>query len=297
MTGTLWIPGGERITPSSPGGTPNTSEAAHPSRVIWHTTEAPSGDPAMFQSMMNVLTSKGAEPQVLWDPVTDRLGQFMPLDHTGRSVQNDGNYRSNRIGTVCIQIEVIAYSNKPFTDYWKPGPKFQALMAAIRSWGIPDVFPMGDPPKYPGPSVRDRAIWLSRGGHYSHANIPSNSHGDPGAISVSKLFAAAGSKPVTPPVVPPVAEDNMANWTEDQLRTLMREENEKYGARLWGAPTGTGTHMVAAMAALSKAVAMIGTQIATTDKVNDAGFNAAMTDLNTKLDGLTVALQKQTPAQ
>lgn len=198
--GTLWVPGAERITPSSSGGTPNSTEAARPPRVVWHTTEAPSGDPKMFQAMINVLKSKGAEPQLLWDPLTDRLGQFFPLDHTGRALKNDGSYRTNRTGRVCIQIEVIGYSKTPFTGYWKPGQNFKALMAAIRSWGIPDAFPMGNPPKYPGASTRDRSIWLSKAGHYCHANVPGNDHGDPGAISPSVLFAAAPkttTKPTT----------------------------------------------------------------------------------------------------
>jgi hypothetical protein len=186
----------------------------------------------MFQAMINVLKSKGAEPQVLWDPLTDRLGQFMPLDHTGRALKNDGSYRSNRIGKVCIQIEVIGYSKTPFTGYWKPGPNFRALMAAIRSWGIPDVFPMGNPPKYPGGSVRDRNIWLTKAGHFCHANIPGNDHGDPGAISVSALFAAAPTAPAKPPAKPvtPSTEDEMsAKDVEDGIDNYMQRYWSKGG--------------------------------------------------------------------
>lgn len=182
--------------------------------------------------MINVLRSKGAEPQVIWDPITDRLGQFMPLNNTGRAVQNDGAYRSNRIGAVCIQIEVIGYAAHPFTDTWKPGPKFQALMAAIRSWGIPDVFPAGPPPAYPGPSNRDRNIWLNHGGHFCHANIPGNSHGDPGAISPAKLFAAAPTTPVKPPVKPPVTppEDVMTPAQMQELKDFIEARVQAYSA-------------------------------------------------------------------
>lgn len=219
MAGTIWIPGAERITPSAPGGS-ITSTA--PPRVVWHTTEAPSGNPAMFQSMINVLKGKSAEPQILWDPITDRLGQFMPLNVGGRALKNDGATRTNRTGRVCIQIEVIGYSKNPFTDTWKPGKNFRALMAAIRSWGIPDDFPMGPPPKYPGGSKRDRTIWLTKAGHYCHANIPGNDHGDPGAISVSKLFAAAGSTtPSKPPAVP--EEDSMAGLTKADITAAFKD--------------------------------------------------------------------------
>ncbi|MFI1408718.1 hypothetical protein ACH4Y0_02075 [Streptomyces sp. NPDC020707] len=50
---------------------------------------------------------------------------------------------TNRVGKVCIQIEVLARAGTPFTGYWKPGPNFRKLMAAIRSYGVPDTFPMG----------------------------------------------------------------------------------------------------------------------------------------------------------
>jgi hypothetical protein len=213
VSGTIWIPGAERLHVSSAGGD-ITSTA--PPRVVWHTTEAPSGDPHQWQNMQNVLTGKGAEPQVLYDPVTDRLGQFMPLDKSGRALQNDGATRTNRVGQVCIQIEVIAFSSKPFTAYWNPGPNFRALMAAIRAWGIPDAWPAGPPPKfvavgtggYNSPeNPRSRTIWTTKGGHYSHSQIPANSHGDPGAISVSALFAAAGHSTPAPIPIPPEVLD------------------------------------------------------------------------------------------
>lgn len=222
MAGTLWVPGAERITPSLAGGS-ITSTA--PPRVVWHTTEAPSGKPAMFQSMINVLKNKSAEPQILWDPITDRLGQFMPLNVSGRALKNDTDgTRNNRMGRVCIQIEVIGYAKNPFTDDWKPGKNFRALMAAIRSWGIPDVFPMGPPPKFPGGSRRDRTIWRSKGGHYCHANIPGNDHGDPGAISPAKLFAAAGTTPSKPPAPTPAEEeDSMAGLTKADITQAFKD--------------------------------------------------------------------------
>lgn len=202
MTGTLWIPGFERLTPSKAGG--DITSKLGP-RAIWHTVEAPAGTEKMFQRMIDVLTQKSAEPHVLIDPVTDRAGQFFPLDLSGRALKNDDGRQTNRTGVVCIQIEVMGYAADPFTndDTWHPGPNWRALMAALRSWGIPDVFPMGRPPKYPGPSVRDRDIWYGdydeSAGHYCHANVPGNDHGDPGAIAPAKLFALgpAAKPPVT----------------------------------------------------------------------------------------------------
>lgn len=218
--GTLWIPGAERIAPSLPGGV-ITSTA--PPRAVWHSTQNPSGDPRQWDNVIGSLRTKNAEPQVLYDPSTDRLGQFIPLNLSGRALRNDGSSRTNRVGRVCIQIEVVAYAEKPFTKYWKPGPNFRALMAALRSWGIADVWPAGPPPVFiasPPHNVpeneRSRAVWLTKGGHYSHSQIPGNDHGDPGGISVSKLFAAAAKPPTGDTPIPPKENDmplTEAEWT------------------------------------------------------------------------------------
>lgn len=245
MAGTLWIPGAERITPSKPGGTITSTS---PPRVVWHATEAPPGTAAVWAAMIRVLTSKSAEPQVLYDPLTDRLGQFMPLDVSGRALKNDGSTQTNRVGKVCIQVEVIAYSAKPFTAYWKPGPNWRNLMAAIRSWRIPDMQPAGpfpqfieSPPHNVPENDRDRPTWLSKAGHFSHSQIPGNDHGDPGAVSFPAMLAAAPKTPTTNAG----QEDDMAGFTEAQLRAMMQAENEEYGGRLWGQPTGTGTKFMA----------------------------------------------------
>ncbi|MEU7147092.1 peptidoglycan-binding protein [Streptomyces sp. NPDC045456] len=193
--GTRWIPGAERLGGGDIGGAMDTPGL--PPRVVWHSTESGSGDSA-FRGVGDYLINISAEPHILYDPVTDRLGQYGPLDESARALRNDGSSRTNRTGRVCIQIEVLARAANPFTAYWRPGPNFRALMAAIRSWGIPDNFPMGAPPTYPGGSRRTRSVWLYEGGHYCHANVPGNDHGDPGCISPARLFAAAGgggSKP------------------------------------------------------------------------------------------------------
>lgn len=192
MAGTIWITGAERLPVSAAGGT-ITSTA--PPRAVWHTVEAPAGTREMWTRIQKVLTDKSAEPQVLYDPLTDWLGQFIPLNLSGRALKNDGTTKTNRTGRVCIQIEVMGYAAKPFTTGWKPGPNFRALMAALRSWGIPEVWPSGPPPKFiadPPHNVpedeRSRTIWLSKAGHYSHSQIPGNTHGDPGGIDTAALF-------------------------------------------------------------------------------------------------------------
>lgn len=258
MTPVIWIPGAERITPSEPGGI-ITSNA--PPRVVWHTTEATPGPSSVWDAMIRVLRDKNAEPQVLYDPMTDRLGQFIPLSRSGRALRNDGSVMTNRVGEACIQVEVIARAAQPFTDYWKPGKNFRAMMAAFRSWEIPEVWPAGAPPKFIASPAhnepedeRSRSIWLHRGGHYGHSQIPGNDHGDPGGIDIRKLFAAGGG-----------AEPAKELFTVGQYDDLMQQvKNEGAATRqevrrqaIWALRYGLQTEdeRIRADAAFDKAIA------------------------------------------
>lgn len=178
--GTVWIPGAVRLGDGAIGGAMDSPEL--PPRVVWHTTESGAGN-AAFDAVGAYLIKQGSEPHLLYDPTTDRLGQFGPLDRSARALRNDGDSRTNRTGRVCVQIEVLARAATPFTGYWKPGPHFAALMAAVRSWGVPDVW---------AGRTRSRSDWRGKGGHFGHVHVPGNDHWDPGAITPAALFAAAG---------------------------------------------------------------------------------------------------------
>ncbi|MDX3550990.1 peptidoglycan-binding protein [Streptomyces europaeiscabiei] len=217
--GTIWIPGAERLGDGSIGGDMDTP--GNPPRVTWHSTESGAGD-AAFNAVATYLIKIGAEPHVLYDPTTDRLGQFGPLSASARALRNDGATRTNRTGKVNVQIEVLARAATPFTGYWKPGPNFRALMAAIRSWGVPDVFPLPLAARY-GAGVRTRSVWLGTAGHYGHCNVPGNDHWDPGAISPAALFAAAptGTKPSEPKPAPKLEPFPGTAWFKRSPRSAI----------------------------------------------------------------------------
>ncbi|MEU1037690.1 peptidoglycan-binding protein LysM [Streptomyces sp. NPDC005907] len=199
----IWIKEAERLGDGSIGGVMDSPGS--PGRVVWHTTESGHGD-VSFKNVGDYLRSIGAEPHILYDPTTDRLGQYGPLNESARALRNDGLTRTNRTGRVCIQIEVLARASKPFTGYWTPGKNFQALMRAIRSWGIPDAFPAGPlATQYgDGRASRNRTTWATKGGHYGHANVPGNDHWDPGNIDKVALFAAAPVTSTPAPTTPTV---------------------------------------------------------------------------------------------
>ncbi|GAA3018425.1 peptidoglycan-binding protein [Streptomyces fulvorobeus] len=194
--GEIWIKEAERLGDGSIGGAMDSPSA--PGRVVWHTTESGHGN-VSFTNVGKYLINVGAEPHILYDPTTDRLAQYGPLNQSARALRNDGLTRTNRTGKVCIQIEVLARANTPFTGYWKPGPNFRALMRAIRSWGVPDSWPAGALAKvYADSNVsRSRNTWASKGGHYGHCNVPGNDHWDPGSISRAAILEAGAPREST----------------------------------------------------------------------------------------------------
>ncbi|MFF9525367.1 peptidoglycan-binding protein LysM [Streptomyces achromogenes] len=226
--GEIWLKEAERLGKGTIGGAMDSP--SRPARVVWHTTESGAGDTA-FNNVGNYLIAEGYEPHFLYDPTTDRLGQYGPLNQSARALQNDAGTRTNRTGAACIQIEVLARAGTPFTGYWRPGPNFRALMRAIRSWGVPDVFPM-HLAKTASDCARNRDVWLSTPGHYGHCNVPGNSHWDPGNISTTALFAAAprtstpAPKPAPKPAGPTVS---LAHILEARTKDIP-------------APTGHTTH-------------------------------------------------------
>lgn len=175
-----YIAGAVRFGDQSIGGAMDHPESGP--RFTWHVTESPAGGD-YFAGVAAYLIREAYEPQVIYDPATDRIGQFGPLSQSARALANDGARRTNREGLVNIQVEVLGYTSKPWTKGFDKDKSvnFARLLAAGRAWGIPDEWPAGPPSK----TNRNRTIWQSKAGHYGHCHVPGNDHTDPGAIDVS----------------------------------------------------------------------------------------------------------------
>jgi hypothetical protein len=203
-SGPAYITGAVRFGDQSIGGA--MDYPGNPPRVVWHTTESPAGA-SYFTSVAAYLIRVASEPQVIYDPVSDKIGQFGPLTQSARALQNDGSRRTNREGKVCIQVEVLGRASEPWTKGFDPTkkPNYQKLIAANRAHGVPDVWPAGNP-KATAAEVaktpRNRTTWQSKGGNFSHGQIPGQTHWDPGAIDtgiVPGKAPSAPAKPATPP--------------------------------------------------------------------------------------------------
>ena len=188
-----YIDGVVRFGDQSIGGAMDTPN--NPPRMTWHTTESPAGK-SYFYSVAAYLIRVGAEPQVIYDPDSDLLGQFGPLTQSGRALRNDGSRRTNREGKVNIQVEVLGKASKPWTNGFDPAkkPNFRKLIAAGRAHGVPDAWPAGKLAATASSATkRDRTIWQTKGGHYGHCQVPGNDHWDPGAIDTTIVPGMAPS--------------------------------------------------------------------------------------------------------
>lgn len=196
--GTRFIPGAERFGDGVIGG---AMEGGKP-RCTQHTVECPPGR-GYFLSMGAYLVRAATEPQLLYDPQSDSLGQFGPLDQSARALRNAGSVRTNRTGTVNIQVEVCAYASRPWTTGFNPSekPNYLRMIAAIDSWNVPRDWPAGAPQAYPGDhDDRDMWTWTNRAGYFGHSQVPGNDHGDPGAIDITKCPPRGeASQPSEPP--------------------------------------------------------------------------------------------------
>jgi hypothetical protein len=95
---------------------------------------------------------KGLAPHILWDPFTGAFAQFFPATSRSKSLDDPpGGTRTNRAGKVVVQIEALFFPHcrvdgKVFARLADtPCKGWSELNAWVRSWGVPDTWPMGPP--------------------------------------------------------------------------------------------------------------------------------------------------------
>jgi len=135
-------------------------------------------------------------PHLMWDPWTGKVVQFYPANQSARALAHPaGTAETNRMGSVCIQIEVffspgaVRDGQRYDTVAETPCKGLAEIMAWLRSWGVPDTWPSGWP-QWSGNS-RSLSNWRSNSGHYGHCHVPANDHTDPGPMPRTMFNAAA----------------------------------------------------------------------------------------------------------
>lgn len=185
--GTNWLGGAKVVKAVTDGG---SMKGGNP-RVTWHTTENyPRRTSAT--AIANFLNRSRNCVHIVWNPLTGEIVQMIPANRAGRGLRNRAyGVETNRAGSVNIQIEVVGQAVNPFTS--SECKNLDVIVTWLRTHGIKDVFPAGQPMAYPRSYGENRqrstSAWLQNG-HFGHSQVPENSHGDPGQINTQKILSA-----------------------------------------------------------------------------------------------------------
>lgn len=218
----LWCPGAQRDYVANDNG---GLMLGGPSRAVWHTTEG-----STIAGALSVYRGKGFWPHITWDPRDGQIQQHLPADVAARALR-PGSVPTNRLGVVCIQIEVVARAEVPFTS--RLMHRFPELLAWLDSLGIPRTWPAGRPLAY-GPDerrpgvvpaaygenngTRSARIWCRHGGHFGHSQIPGNHHWDPGAVDIG-WWLQQEDHDMTPKQAAQLAEiARRVDWMDDRIK-------------------------------------------------------------------------------
>jgi len=152
-----------------------------------------------------------------------RICHHLSYDVAARSLRNEpGGVQTNTAGV--IQVEVVGFSEHPEQIDWRAfaidylGPRCRQLVIPIASsvtWvAYPASFGKNAAQRLSG------AAWLSYRGILGHEHCPENDHGDPGAIPIQLILAAAqGQAPPPPPPSPPRRKDDDMPFILDNPET------------------------------------------------------------------------------
>lgn len=183
----LYCPGATVV----PGGVSGGSMVGGPPRAVIHTYEAGYSLDAIpaARRLNNVRNST----HLVFNPVTGAKAACLPANVAARALEHPaGTRHTNRYGAVCLQVEVIAYARRPWTqDLTDAGRESWAqVLEWFDSWGIRRVWPGGAPPGQSGPFPRSLSAWLSQSGYFGHSQVPTqpSGHWDPGALDVDIFF-------------------------------------------------------------------------------------------------------------
>lgn len=191
----LWMPGAERRPVGNTG-----AMNGGPPRATWHATSNDNDWTYAAESAYFGSGGAGVAPHLVWDPFTGQICQYFPANSRALALKNATGEQTNRTGSVNIQIEVVFTNNETVAGRRyaniadTPCKNLGQIMAWLRSFGIPDVWPGGAPKAWARQTV-SLDTWRTRGGHYGHCHVPGNDHIDPGPMPA--LFGAIPTSPIS----------------------------------------------------------------------------------------------------
>ncbi|WP_237531560.1 peptidoglycan-binding protein [Streptomyces sp. SID3212] len=204
----MWLPGATRYNIGNTG-----TMNGGPARVTHHATSNTTDWTFKNESAYFNGGGRGVAPHLVADPFTGQIAQYFPANSRALALQNANDVRTNRTGKYNIQIEWVftkgeVVNGKKYTNLADtPMKAWPTIRAWLKSLGIAETFPGGAPQSWARDTV-SLDMWLKQGGHYTHAQVPGNSHVDPGPLG--NLFG--GSTPKPPVTVPTYEPFPGAGW-------------------------------------------------------------------------------------
>lgn len=225
----MWLPGAERNLGNNAGSMDDDGSR----KLLLHDTEG-----STTAGAVGAYQTNNSWPHLTVDCRRRKVQQHLPFNVAARALRNESSgVQTNRDGRYLVQIEIVGFANN------RDGSMFSGLQdydwfgrevvgPICRSLGIP-LRSTVQWPRYPdsyGKSAPQRlsgATWDAYEGILAHMHAPENSHGDPGAIDITRIIRAASGA-----TTPPVPEED--DVTKDECKQAIREVLDEHARRLPG---------------------------------------------------------------
>lgn len=232
----MWLAGVERI-----GGNSGGSMTGDGSRkLLLHSTEG-----STIEGAVGAYRAHNSWPHLTVDCPRRRVVQHLPLDVAARALRNhSGGVQTNREGTICVQVELVGTATDPSSigsaadlDWF--GSEVVAPIARLTGVPLRSSVTWAAYPGSYGLGAGQRlsaSAWDAYSGLLGHMHAPENTHGDPGALDVDRILAAAGGSTSTPE-----EWDTMAS--KNEIKAAVREvldEGTGRGQTNWAGTSAKG---------------------------------------------------------
>jgi hypothetical protein len=190
--GDIWLPNVERV----PGNSAGDMVGDGSRKLLLHSTEGYS-----ISGAVAAYTKNNSWPTLTVDCPRRLVVEHLPLDTAARALRNEaGGVQTNREGTILVQVEMMGFAADPTTigspddlDWFgrEVVRPIHELVGVPLACSVPFV---AYPASY-GTGAAQRlsaGAWDAYSGLLGHQHAPENSHGDPGAIDIGRILAAAG---------------------------------------------------------------------------------------------------------
>lgn len=167
-------------------------------RLLLHSTEG-----STIEGAVAAYRKNNSWPTLTVDCGRRRVVRHLPDTVAARSLRNaPGGVETNREGDVLIQVELVGFAERPESigdaaalDWF--GRTVVGPLCARNRIPLTSTARWAPYPASYGVAAPQRlqaAAWRAYNGILGHQHVPENTHGDPGAINISRILAAAKGK-------------------------------------------------------------------------------------------------------